>query len=125
MKTSENKVHSNKNRNTRFVNVKQNRMCNYCGQMIPKNTKCLSTNKQGIGRRWYCMSCVRHIEQESILPSKFDCKTYQIIEVTKAQILSAPFGDDGYVLALQECLDEKIAECMECNRYNSCYKKGY
>lgn len=125
MKTFENKVKLDKNRNTRFVNVKQNRVCNCCGQMIPQNTRCLSTNKRGIGRRWYCMSCVRTIENKDVITSRIKCTTNEAIRVTKAQIASAPFGDEGYVLALQDCLDEKVAECMQCDKYRLCYEKEY
>ena len=54
VKELENKINSNKNRNTRFVNVKATRVCKSCGQSILKGSKCLTTNKQGVGRQWQC-----------------------------------------------------------------------
>lgn len=108
VKTLENKVNSNKNRNTRFVKVKDTRICKSCGQLIPKGSKCLTTNKQGVGRQWQCMKCT--MQQLN----KVSCETLRKIHQIQFEMQTLPFGDEGGYMALQDCLDEQIATCIDC-----------
>lgn len=53
-----NSVNSSKNRNIRFVNVKDVRRCKCCGSIIGVGDTCLTVNKKKEGRRWICLSCM-------------------------------------------------------------------
>ena len=88
VKELENKINSNKNRNTRFVNVKATRLCKSCGQPILKGSKCLTTNKQGVGRQWQCMKCT--MQQLDKLNNKMQCETLRQIHQTQFEMLSLP-----------------------------------
>ena len=104
VKELEKMINSNKNRNTRFVNVKATRVCKSCGQPILKGSKCLTTNKQGVGR------------QLDKLNNKMQCETLRQIHQTQFEMQSLPFGDEGGYMALQDWLDEKIATCIDCGK---------
>ena len=114
VKELENKINSNKNRNTRFVNVKATRVCKSCGQPILKGSKCLTTNKQGVGRQWQCMKCT--MQQLDKLNNKMQCETLRQIHQTQFEMQSLPFGDEGGYMALQDWLNEKIATCIDCGK---------
>lgn len=102
METVEQRVNSNKNRNTRFVKVKETRIYKACGQPILKGSKYLTTNRHGVGRQWLCMNC----------------ENYRNIKQTKAKLNCIAFGDDEVYLALQDCLEEQVARCFECGKCN-------
>ena len=114
VKRLENKINSNKNRNTRFVKVKDTRICRSCGQPILKGSKCLTTNKQGVGRQWQCMKCT--LSQLNKTNNRMTCETLRQIHQIQFEMQSLPFGDEGGYMALQDCLDEKIATCMDCGK---------
>lgn len=114
VKELENKINSNKNRNTRFVNVKATRVCKSCGQSILKGNKCLTTNKQGVGRQWQCMRCT--MQQLNKISTRTTCATLRQIHQIQFEMQSLPFGDEGGYMALQDCLGEKIATCMDCGK---------
>lgn len=115
METVEQGVNSNKNRNTRFVKVKETRVCKSCGQPILKGSKCLTTNKHRVGRQWQCMNCTRNL-MNSKADINYNCDNYKNIKQTEAKLKCVAFGDDGAYLALQDCLEEQVARCFECGR---------
>ncbi len=90
-----NSVNSSKNRNIRFVNVKDVRQCKCCGSIIGVGDTCLTVNKKKEGRRWICLSCMN-----AILGYK----------ETKAQMDCVPFGDEGAYMALSDFAAEQEAE---------------
>ena len=108
----ENKINSNKNRNTRFVKVKDTRICRSCGQIIPKGSKCLTTNKQGVGRQWQCMKCT--MLQLNKINNSMTCETLRQIRQIQCEIQTLPFDDEGGYMALQDCLEGQIATCIDC-----------
>lgn len=112
VKTLENKVNSNKNRNTLFVKVKDTRKCKSCGQLIPKGRKCLTTNKPGVGRQWQCMKCT--MQQLNKIDTRTTCATLRQILQIQFEMQSLPFGDEGGYMALQDCINEQIATCIDC-----------
>ena len=114
VKELENKINSNKNRNTRFVNVKATRVCKSCGQTIIKGSKCLTTNKQGVGRQWQCMKCTKL--QLNKMSNSMTCETLRKIHQIQCEIQTLPFDDEGGYMALQDCLDEQIATCIDCGK---------
>lgn len=114
VKRFESKVNSNKNRNTRFVYVKATRVCKSCGQSILKGNKCLTTNKQGVGRQWQCMKCTR--SQLNTFNNSVTCEILRQIRQIQFEMQTLSFGDEGGYLALQDCFDEKIAMCIECGK---------
>ena len=117
METVEQGVNSNKNRNTRFVTVKETRICKSCGQPILKGNKCLTTNRHGVGRQWLCMNCVGNLINNKV-DIDHDCENYRNIKQTKARLNCVAFGDDGAYLALNDCLEEQVARCFECGKCN-------
>lgn len=117
METVEQRVNSNKNRNTRFVKVKETRICKACGQPILKGNKCLTTNRHGVGRQWLCMNCARNLINNKV-NIDYNCENYRNIKQTKAKLNYIAFGDDGAYLALQDCLEEQVARCFECGKCN-------
>ena len=116
MKAFEQRVNSNKNRNTRFVKVKETRICRCCGQPILKSNKCLTTNIQGIGRQWQCMKCTRNLLNLDKTGVNYTCETYRNIRRTEAELNNVAFGDEGAYMALTDYLDEQIARCLDCGR---------
>lgn len=46
-----------KNKNFCHVNIRENRVCCHCGEVIPKGTNCLTINNKGEGRKWMCNRC--------------------------------------------------------------------
>ena len=93
IKRFENKVNSNKNRNIRFVNVKDIRVCKSCGQSILKGSKCLTINKHGVGRQWQCMKCT--MLQLNKTNNRVTCETLRQIRQIQFEMQTLPFGDDG------------------------------
>lgn len=114
VKRLENKVNSNKNRNTRFVTVKATRICKSCGQSILKGSKCLTTNKRGVGRRLQCMKCTTL--QFNKIDTRITCEIFKQICQTQSKMQSLPFGDEGGYMALYDCLDEQITMCIDCGK---------
>lgn len=114
LKRLENKINSNKNRNIRFVNVKATRVCKSCGQPILKGSKCLTINKHGVGRQWQCMKCT--MLQLNKTNNRVTCETLRQIRQIQFEMQTLPFGDDGGYMALYDCLDEKIARCIDCGK---------
>lgn len=115
METVEQRVNSNKNRNTRFVKVKETRICKSCGQPILKGSKCLTTNKHGVGRQWQCMNCIRNLMNNKV-GINYNCDNYKAVKQTEAKLNCVAFGDDGAYLALKDYLEEQVARCFECGR---------
>lgn len=93
-----NSVNSSKNRNIRFVNVKDVRQCKCCGSIIGIGDTCLTVNKKKEGRRWICLSCI-----DAVLEYK----------QTKAQMSCVPFGDEGAYMALHDFAAEQEAELYD------------
>lgn len=91
-------VNSSKNQNIRFVSVRANRQCKYCGGIIGVGDTCLTVNKKKEGRRWICLSCV-----DAILRYK----------ETRAQMNCVPFGDEGAYMALCDFAAEEEAELYD------------
>lgn len=114
VKRIENNVNSNKNRNIRFVKVKDTRVCKSCGQPILKGSKCLTINKQGVGRKWQCMKCT--MLKLNKLNNMMECETFRKIRQIQFEIKALPFDDEGGYMALQDCLDEQIATCIDCGK---------
>lgn len=114
VKKLESKINSNKNRNTRFVNVKATRVCKSCGRQILKGNKCLTTNKLGVGRQWQCMGCT--MSQLNKLSNKTTCETFRQIHQIQFEMQTLPYDDEGGYMALYDCLDEKIAKCIDCGK---------
>ena len=93
-----NSVNSSKNRNIRFVNVKDVRQCKCCGNIIGVEDTCLTVNKKKEGRRWICLSCI-----DAVLEYK----------QTKAQMNCVSFGDEGAYMALCDFAAEQEAELYD------------
>lgn len=115
VKRLENKINSNKNRNTRFVTVRDTRICRSCGQPILKGNKCLTTNKQGVGRQWQCMKCTQ-LQLNKANGNNVKCETLRQIYQTQSEMQTLPFGDEGGYKALQDYLDKQIAMCIDCGK---------
>lgn len=111
------KVNKNKNKNTRFVKIKEDRKCKICGKILRKGTICLTTNKKGKGRSWYCNKCVA-----TMLSNKHNdginrqCNLYRCIMSTKVDLDNVAFGDDGASLAYMEALSEYEEKCLDCGK---------
>lgn len=89
-------VNKNKNRNLRFVVVRENRVCKYCNKLIKKGSECITINKRYEGRQWVCSDCLGKI------------MNYQ---EAKAEADLFPFDDEGGYMAHQDYLAECEAEC--------------
>ena len=48
--------------------------------------------------------------------NRMTCETLRQIHQIQFEMQSLPFGDEGGYMALQDCLDEKIATCMDCGK---------
>lgn len=117
MKQFKEKVNSNKNRNTRFVKIKANHNCKACGKLLKTGTNCLTTNKQGDGRRWYCNKCVANILSNNHNDGiNRQCNLYKCIIYTKVDLDNIAFGDEGAALAYMEALSEYETECLDCGK---------
>lgn len=116
MDVIEKKVNSNKNRNTRFVRVNEQRVCKHCGKPIMKGTKCLTLNKKGIGRQWQCMKCTMDGLNFDKTGTNYTCEVYRNIMEIKVELNNVSFGDEGGYMALSDCLDENIARCIDCGK---------
>ena len=108
------KVNKNKNKNTRFVKIKEDRNCKMCGKSLKKGTICLTTNKKGKGRSWYCDNCVMQLLSEKDLPNA--CCIYHKIMSVKAEMNNVAFGDECAVYAYMDILDKYEAECFNCSK---------
>lgn len=91
-------VNKGKNRNLRFVRVKQDRECKYCGAAIRAGSECITINKYKEGRKWVCLECLEAISR---------------YKETKAQLNFVPFGDEAAYMALSYLLAEESAELYE------------
>lgn len=91
-------INNSKNRNTRFVKVRQARNCKYCGSIIKSGTECVTTNKKSNGRQWICLDCITAMIK---------------YKQTKAELNNVAFGDEGGYMALSEALDENLSELYE------------
>ena len=118
IKQYEKKVNSNKNRNTRFVNIRSQHCCKSCGIILNIGTKCLTTNKQGVGRHWYCMNCVKQMIQYKNSNDNVNrnCSTYRCIVSTISDLNNLAFGDEGGALANMEALSEYEEKCLDCGK---------
>ena len=126
MKELEKRINSNKNRNMRFVIVREAHKCSCCGKSISKGNKCLTLNKRGIGRQWQCMECVKsHVSNQHIQCSKYIeiSKTFANLQKTNAEMELLPFDDEGGYLAFSEYADELkgslydlLLDCKECGK---------
>lgn len=114
----EKKVNSNKNRNTRFVKVRAQHNCASCKRILSAETKCLTTNKKGAGRHWYCMSCVKKMIQykDNNDCVNRNCHMYKCIMSTINELNNLPFDDDGGALANMEALSEYEEKCLDCGK---------
>lgn len=79
------------NRNFKFVKVKSDRHCRYCGERISAGQECLTINKMYKGRSWECTTCVS--------------LRLQVIEARTLYNL-VPFDDEGAAMAFADHLDE-------------------
>lgn len=86
------------NRNFKFVKVKSDRHCRYCGERIPAGQECLTINKRYKGRSWECTTCVS--------------LKLQVMDA-KALCNAVPFDDEGADMACSEYLDEVISRLEE------------
>lgn len=129
IKQYEKKVNSNKNRNTRFVNIRSAHQCNNCKNIIYKGTKCLTTNKKGAGRRWYCISCVKTMLQYRVETSddiNRNCHWYKCIIGTLQDYNNLSYGDEGGAMATLEALSEYEEKCLDCGKcsFSNIVSKG-
>lgn len=117
----EKKVNSNKNRNTRFVKIRQDRQCYCCKKVLKSNTKCLTTNTKGKGRHWYCMRCVKGIleykarNQDGI---NRNCQWLRAIMNVLIDLDNLPYYDEGGAEADYDALAEYEEKCLDCGRCN-------
>lgn len=84
-----------KNRNIRFVKVKQARVCKHCKGTIPEKDECLTINRQFHNREWLCKDCV------SLLID---------IANAKSGLELVAFGDEGGALAYIDYIAELESE---------------
>lgn len=91
-------VNKGKNRNLRFVRVKQGRECKYCWKTIRAGSECITINKYKEGRKWVCLECLGAISR---------------YKETKVQLNFVPFGDEGAYMALSDLLAEESAELYD------------
>ena len=113
----ENKVNSNKNRNTRFVKIRLSRICNSCGKVQNVGTKCLTTNKKGAGRQWYCMKCVNKIlihKSKNSTNINRNCHLYKCILSTLQDYNNLTYDDEGGAMATLDALSELEDKCLDC-----------
>ena len=117
MKQFKEKVNSNKNRNTRFVKIKSNHICKACGRTLKTGTNCLTTNKQGKGRSWYCNKCVATMLSNNHNDGiNRQCNLYRCIMSTKVDLANVAFGDDRASLAYMDALSEYEEKCLDCGK---------
>lgn len=110
------KTNSNRNRNTRFVKVKQDRVCASCNKLIAKGTQCLTTNKNGVGRRWYCTECVQYRLSGKVPGVNYDCNTYKSIQNTRIMEANLAFGDEGAAMAYEDAMAIDVEQCINCGK---------
>ena len=96
IKKYKNSINKNKNRNIRIVNVRENRLCHYCGNVITTGTECLTVNKKLEPRYWVCGDCADKITN---------------YREAKATLNDVAFGDEGGYMANQDYLAECEREC--------------
>lgn len=117
MKQFKNKVNSNKNRNTRFVKIRTDHICKACGKVLRTGTNCLTTNKQGEGRQWYCNKCVATMLSNNHNDGiNRQCNLYRCIMSTKVDLDNVAFGDEGASLAYMDALSEYEDKCLDCGK---------
>ena len=80
-----------KNRNFKFVTVKELRFCKYCCNPIGAGTECLTVNRKMHGRTWVCNDCVQKVLDYKVALSANN---------------SVAFGDEGAAMAMEEWVDE-------------------
>lgn len=115
MDNFEKRVNSSKNRNTRIVRVKKSRVCCKCGAVIFADSKCLTTNSKGTGRRWLCMTCLDK-ELKGHIGVNFNCNVYKELSSVCVRMEQIPYEDEGGYLALRDYYDELVSECATCGK---------
>ena len=85
-------VNSSKNRNIRFVKVRQAHFCENCNTLINVGYECVTINRKNQGRSWKCLDCMHAI---------------LVYKETQAELDSLPYDDEGGYEALWDSLAEQ------------------
>lgn len=99
--------------------MKKERVCSDCGKKILKSEICLTTNKQGEGRKWHCMNCASFMSHSKERIVK--CSTLQTVMSLLSGRGTVAFGDEGAFLAYDDAIAEEISQnCEDCPDADSC-----
>lgn len=81
------------NKNFKYVKVRENRLCSFCGRVIFKDTRCLTVNKKYKGRKWVCTDCIKAIEN---------------VDSEQALLKAVPFNDEVAYTVQSKCFEEVL-----------------
>lgn len=92
-----NKVNRTRDRNFRFVTVKDTRVCLHCKEKISVGSQCLSIYPKYKGRHYLCETCI---------------SLWLHLKESKSLYDSVPFDDEGGSMAAFEAYDDARTEFL-------------